>query len=989
MSEFHYFLPTADAHTHVWFEVRAYSSGDVEVLTRIENGWLKIAAPGRRTYDVTVTIGGTLRYTGLGIVQYHHTRWARVDWAGTDPAAYMAQSVASMSAAQVVPTPAVASLTAAAITNYPDAGTKFSAWTADLAMRPVPFAIANNDTALGSGGFTDNVGVFNSIEMTFVASQHAGAYFAQLGNAMSAGRFCVHYRDELTGLPVESSANVAYTINDADSGISDAPGSSNPANETPTPLGGVSSPVWVFSHGQKHGYLAYLLSGRWHHLDTLQQYASTGALAFKTSWLGYNVAPLWTQLRTVAHLTDYIAKSAKVMPSHINGTAISGTLATYRTEALGRWNSTVDYNWTLLHPSATYSGDFGYMASARDNAFGVWYMNSFSGDAGSAGLADYSQMQQAFMQGAILWSLVSRTPTADQSKLDWLAQFAARHPVGLMGGTTASPKAEWRTWANYATEFATGSPGDTHTFYATWAAWESAFLTAPPFRAGAGDTSPPLPVNNRLYEFQLIAEQRVLRVGGLAEINAESSHANAMAQVMAYAYEAAGRVSMPGSETMAQRYFGSDTYTASVIASGLSSSWRNRPGPAVKPRRLLPSWVPTVVGTAALAPMTNTLESVWTDGVWAAGVGTQQLSDFSGGAYNPHVGTYGEIDVHGGGHSANNDNGIYAAGLDALTWTKPFAPTALVTSPAAGSNLYDEYITNGAPPDSFADTATANPREVAPGVPGSAHTYDSMFILPPALGGGNKGSLIRLMSGAVGRSASRTTGWAHRFDRATNTWTRWSTNACAWSEPGTAAVLDTLRNRAIPVSPPGFTIGHVSYLDIATRTWSNTVAVVPNASGYVDNGLAEYHPAKDIIVQAACANVTGTESANFYWFAGASNISTRALVSWTNGAGPRHHNWGRGSLSYVAATGQFFFWSRWNEDQYYLIDVPANPANPWTWTAYTISGATPSAMSPVPAGPTYGRMAYAPALRSVVWATGNSSASYHFGGRVWALRIVA
>jgi hypothetical protein len=247
--------------------------------------------------------------------------------------------------------------------------------------------------------------------------------------------------------------------------------------------------------------------------------------------------------------------------------------------------------------------------------------------------------------------------------------------------------------------------------------------------------------------------------------------------------------------------------------------------------------------------------------------------------------------------------------------------------------------------------------------------------------------LIRLVSAAVGKDASRDTGYSHRFDRDTNTWSRWSTNSCAWASPGVAAVLDTQRARMIPLNPPGFTIGFSSYLDVATRTWSNTSTSVGGVSGYIDNNLGQYHAARDIIVQATCADVTGTESANFYWFAGSSNITTRALVTWTNPAAPRHFNYGRGGLTYIDATGQLFYWSRWNADQYYLIDVPANPANPWTWTAYTISGATPSTLSPTPAGPVYGRMAYSAALRSVVWATGNSSAEYHFGGRVWALRV--
>ena len=57
MSEFHYYQPAGSGALAVWWFVRAYSSGAVEVEYVIENGWFNIAS-GQIDYAATVTVGG-------------------------------------------------------------------------------------------------------------------------------------------------------------------------------------------------------------------------------------------------------------------------------------------------------------------------------------------------------------------------------------------------------------------------------------------------------------------------------------------------------------------------------------------------------------------------------------------------------------------------------------------------------------------------------------------------------------------------------------------------------------------------------------------------------------------------------------------------------------------------------------------------------------------------------------------------------------------
>jgi hypothetical protein len=63
MSEFHYYSPTSDDHVAIWWYIRAYSTGAVEVETVVENGWLNVAGATHRKYGVKVTIGGEEKYS--------------------------------------------------------------------------------------------------------------------------------------------------------------------------------------------------------------------------------------------------------------------------------------------------------------------------------------------------------------------------------------------------------------------------------------------------------------------------------------------------------------------------------------------------------------------------------------------------------------------------------------------------------------------------------------------------------------------------------------------------------------------------------------------------------------------------------------------------------------------------------------------------------------------------------------------------------------
>ena len=72
MSEFHYYQPTSDPNLSIWWYVRAYKTGAVEVEVEIENGWFNKSGPTQRDYGVAIYLGSSTAvyrtsYLGWGL----------------------------------------------------------------------------------------------------------------------------------------------------------------------------------------------------------------------------------------------------------------------------------------------------------------------------------------------------------------------------------------------------------------------------------------------------------------------------------------------------------------------------------------------------------------------------------------------------------------------------------------------------------------------------------------------------------------------------------------------------------------------------------------------------------------------------------------------------------------------------------------------------------------------------------------------------------
>jgi len=313
MSEFHYFQPTGQGQLAVWWYVRKYSTGAVEVEYEVENGWLQAASPSQVDYAVTATIGGTQVYTTAHIASDMPVRTITGStstsfvygddvrpqllvggyfYVNGDPSTiFQATAVTSTTISCAGGLPTVMSFSVLGhfahsrwggvawasggapvtpahdpvylratklVPNYGYTSPTSAAYTGlASALNPSPFALGDWTFHMGDVGAQGSIGLLPTWEALYCATGDSRAYAATISDVRGAGRWSIHYRDETTGrIPDPRSYTTKALSQDGWGTI-------------PAGSGG-SQGGWNISHGVSSGYLAYLIEGRWSFLEECQ-----------------------------------------------------------------------------------------------------------------------------------------------------------------------------------------------------------------------------------------------------------------------------------------------------------------------------------------------------------------------------------------------------------------------------------------------------------------------------------------------------------------------------------------------------------------------------------------------------------------------------------------------------------------------------------------------------------------------------------------------
>ena len=256
MSEFHYRSAVGgDAHLAVWFYVRYYNASQIEIETCVENGYMKVASPTDKTYTATITINGTVRYSA-SLTHWPRTRWMTINWYdGENGLTDFTRVIPSHDHAYLRSTKVVPNYSVA-----PNAAYLNSVYQA---ITPLSNGSLTGGSLAGAGS-SDHIGIMPRWDAAYCVTGDARAYKSVVANAYAANSWPVCYRDESTQRPLALTTRPNL----------DAAGWNVDPVADGTGSNGNSFGAGTVAHMPGSGYLGYLITGRWTHLETVAFWAA-------------------------------------------------------------------------------------------------------------------------------------------------------------------------------------------------------------------------------------------------------------------------------------------------------------------------------------------------------------------------------------------------------------------------------------------------------------------------------------------------------------------------------------------------------------------------------------------------------------------------------------------------------------------------------------------------------------------------------------------
>ncbi|GMV31375.1 MAG: hypothetical protein AMXMBFR59_35000 [Rhodanobacteraceae bacterium] len=226
----------SDPNLNVWFYVRLWAGGRVWIRVIVENGYIG-QSPGTKGYTGTVTIGGSQVYSG-SLSHYAFSRWTAEGWIGGNPNVTPSHNVSYLIGTKLVPNywkrnPTSSDLNALAQTYSP------------LGFGPLP-------SNTGDGGYSPHIGMIPKWEALYVTTGDARAFRAAIVGSSAANGYALFRRPATNRL----------------ARISDYPTHTYAGSGNGTEVLNNSGSAWDVSHAPNSGYVAYLATGDYFHLET-------------------------------------------------------------------------------------------------------------------------------------------------------------------------------------------------------------------------------------------------------------------------------------------------------------------------------------------------------------------------------------------------------------------------------------------------------------------------------------------------------------------------------------------------------------------------------------------------------------------------------------------------------------------------------------------------------------------------------------------------
>lgn len=367
MSSWIYRRPVgSDAHLVSWLEVRLFAGGQVEVLPWIENGYFDVAGPTNKSATYIFTLGGSQRFSSA-LDLPNHCRTPLVSgsalshWLSTDPAVVAYCDTVYAQNTELVPT-----YFAAVPGSLPQIAALPSTYS--------PLQLGSLPAAMGSGGYDPSIGLLPEWDVLFLLAPRPSVWSAIQRNAYSAGRYGVHHRDETTNR-VPRFSTYPTTVLGEGNGI-ESIGSSTTSTFTPN-ASGTSPATMSFSHHPSMGFMAYLVTGRWYHMETVQFMATANHFRSSTAprenasgilqtWSATSTRGAAWGLRTLAHAACITPDSDSTLRTEFL-TAYAANINRHHADYVAGSNSTLGW----MQPYTNYYASVSQNAGAGSTATSI------------------------------------------------------------------------------------------------------------------------------------------------------------------------------------------------------------------------------------------------------------------------------------------------------------------------------------------------------------------------------------------------------------------------------------------------------------------------------------------------------------------------------------------------------------------------------------------------------------------------------------------
>ena len=396
----------------VWFHVRLYKGGQIWIRAVAENGYLDIST-NNKTYVPTVKIGGTTVYNngGASLSHYAHTRWTVEGWIGADPQITQKLDTVYLTDSKLVPNYWKRNPSASALNN--------------LIQSYNPMQRGDWTQNMGDSGFQEQIGLLPLWDALYVSSGgDARAFKSVIANAKSLNSYPIVWNDSTSKLPTIPSARPTWTI--------DGPSGGGSTVYSAGPL------VWDVAHHGSGGYLAYLITGDYYFLETMESQSALCYLINSSAHGSGTSRILGGQTRAVAWCKRTIGQFLGIAPSD----PIANDYRALLTNNVSHWNNEVNRPGQNL---------IGYL---------------YSYEIGGYGPAAVSPWQQHFWVQTYGY-LSDLEPLSNMAALNSVRDFLYISVVGILGPVGTSNYCYTKA-SVYTLTISSSNDHDPTTWYDSW-----------------------------------------------------------------------------------------------------------------------------------------------------------------------------------------------------------------------------------------------------------------------------------------------------------------------------------------------------------------------------------------------------------------------------------------------------------------------------------------------------------------------------------------